>query len=85
MGQKTYNKFVAGDTMETDAVADASSDQSNPEPFKPWTGFNAFWHEFCRSTGANPKWKEMVQKHIEKLGWLDDQTKWMDGVKHFGL
>lgn len=77
MGAKTYNKVIN--------TSGPNTDQTNEDPFRPWTGFESFWHEYCRKTGANPKWREMVKDHIEKLGWLNDQTQWEAGCKHFGI
>lgn len=81
MGAKTYGKFVA-DPVVSENV---SQDQSHGQAFKPWTGFDSFFHEYCRKHQVNPKWKEMVKNHIEKLGFMKDQTKWVEGCKHFGI
>ncbi|HMG15266.1 MAG TPA: hypothetical protein VK590_07470 [Saprospiraceae bacterium] len=80
MGQKTYNKFVSDTSAEV-----SPTEQSNDEPFKPWTGFDSFFHEYCRKHDVNPKWKTMVKDHIKKLGLIEDQTKWEEGCKHFGI
>ncbi len=82
MGAKTYNKFVADASNQE---VSGLQDQANPEPFKPWTGFDSFFHEYCRKHDVNPKWKNMVKAHIEKLGLMNDQTKWVEGCKHFGI
>ncbi len=74
MGSKTYNKVVKSD----------SDDLTHDTPFVPWTGFDSFWHEYCRKNATNPRWKDMVKSHIEKLGLLNDQTRWEEGVKNFG-
>jgi len=80
MSAKTYNKAPA-----VESVVSEGSDVSNPEPFKGWTGWDSFYAELVKTTGCNPKWKEMARKHVESLGWLKDQTKWKDGVSHFGI
>lgn len=76
MGAKTYNKVVS-DSQGVEVAHD--------EPFRPWTGFDSFWHEYCRKNEINPKWREMVKSHIEKLGLMDDQKSWEAGCKHFGI
>mgnify|MGYP003658759494 CR=1 FL=1 len=76
MSAKTYNKAQA---------APESVDVSHPEPFKPWTSFDSFYHEYCRKNGCNPKWKNMVEDHLRKHGWFNDQKAWLAGVKHFGI
>ncbi len=80
MSAKTYNKMP--EALETEVT---SVEGSNPEPFKQWTGFDSFWAEFSKETGANPKWKNMVKDHIEKLGWLKEQRLWKKGCAHFGI
>jgi len=77
MGAKTYGKVIN--------TSGSNTDQTNEDPFRPWTSFDSFWHEYCRKHGTNLKWREMVKDHIDRLGWLNDQTMWEAGCEHFGI
>ncbi len=77
MGAKTYNAAP----VTEDAIADIT----NPTPFIGWTSFDSFYTELVKTTGCNPKWKEMLKKHIADKGWLKEQRLWKQGAKHFGI
>lgn len=50
-----------------------------------WHSFDSFFSNYSKNNNVNPKWKNAIKLHIEKLGWFNDQSKWENGCKHFGI
>ncbi len=57
----------------------------NQPPEKQYASFDAFFHEFALKNEVNLKWKDSLKKHLKAIGCFEDQSKWMDGIKNFGL
>ncbi len=57
----------------------------NVPPTKTYSSFDDFFHEFAMKNGINLKWKDSVKKHLKSIDCLKDQSKWLDGMKNFGL
>ena len=57
----------------------------NQAPDKIYHSFDDFFHEFALKNNVNLKWKESVKKHLKAIDCLKDPSKWLQGVKNFGL
>ncbi len=64
---------------------DMSVETENVAPVKVYISFDAFFHEFAVKNGVNLKWKDSLKKHLIAINCFKDQSKWLDGVKNFGL
>jgi hypothetical protein len=64
------------------AVRDTKGTVQNTPPVM-WKSFEQFWNA-CIKNGDE---RHMVacKIHLQSLGWLDKPSKWIEGVKNFGI
>jgi hypothetical protein len=55
----------------------------NAPPKQYWRSFDHFWST-CVKNGT-PVLKESLRFHLKSMGWLEDQEKWIQGTRHFGI
>ncbi len=88
---KKYRKIQE---IESESMADYSMpvNEAEQEPVENkltenkliwWPNFDAFWNE-CVSGGSQLV-KEAAIVHLKSIGSWDDQSKWIDSLKHFGI
>lgn len=56
----------------------------NEPPFMGWPNFDVFWAS-CVKNGNNHTVKSACIAHLKAIGYWEDQSKWIDGLKHFGI
>lgn len=63
--------------------------KENQEPDRIFFSFEEFWSEFVlkynRIEEKDGFTMRICKKHLESMGLLHDQSKWVKGVFHFGL
>lgn len=64
-------------------VVDTTTENKAPE--RVYSSFDDFFHEYALANSVNLKWKESIKKHLKAIDCLKDQSKWLDGIKNFGL
>lgn len=63
---------------------DTSSEYvQNDPPARQWNSLEQFWNA-CVKNGT-PLLFVSFRAHLKAMGWLDDQSKWTAGAKHFGI
>lgn len=72
------------DKKQKDQVISVAETENSP-PTKKYSSFDEYFQEFAIKNGVNLKWKESVKKHLKAIDCLKDQSKWLDGMKNFGL
>ncbi len=69
--------------IKEESKVDTSAE--NRAPDKVYNSFDEFFHIYALENKVNLKWKDSVKKHLKAINCLKDPSKWMVGVKHFGL
>lgn len=85
MLEKKKKQQVMEETPKEEAVSVLDLNTSNKAPDKVYRSFDDFFHEYALQKGINLKWKDSVKKHLHSIGCLKEQSKWLDGIKNFGL
>lgn len=64
---------------------DHNSEQyvQNSAPIRVWSSFEEFW--FACIKGNDYFLMNSCREHLIALGWYDNQNKWLEGAKHFGI
>jgi len=63
---------------------EAQSNQDVRNHQRPvWTSFDQCWAS-CVKNGDKIL-KESAKVHLKRIGMWNDQTKWIDGLIHFGI
>ena len=55
----------------------------NTAPLLKWPNFDVFW-SICVK-GGTPTIKSACIAHLKSIGVWEDQSKWIDGLKHYGV
>lgn len=58
--------------------------QINQSPFIGWPNFDVFWHQVVKGR-TSPAIKAACKEHLKAIGVWEDQSKWIDGLMHFGI
>ena len=53
------------------------------QPPQLWPNFDACWNA-CVKNGT-PFLLNACKEHLKSKGWLNDKSKWIEGIKHFGI
>lgn len=64
-------------------VSDSRNDVQNEPPAKRWMNLDHFWHSSVKN--GTPLLFDSFKAHLRAMGWLEDQSKWISGAKHFGI
>lgn len=48
-----------------------------------WPNFEACWNATVKN--GTPYLMNACKEHIKAKGWLNDKSKWVEGIKHFGV
>lgn len=65
------------------AESESQRGVQNAPPPKRWSNLDHFWHSSVKN--GTPLLFESFKTHLRCMGWLEDQSKWVDGAKHFGI
>lgn len=71
------NKDEQATTMQS------SDNVQNAPPPKRWSSLDHFWHASVKN--GTPLLLESFRAHLVAMGWRDDQSRWIEGAKHFGI
>lgn len=55
----------------------------NTAPIIGWPNFDVFWSMCVK--GGTPTVKSACIAHLKSIGAWEDQSKWIDGLKHYGV
>lgn len=50
-----------------------------------YSSFDDFFHEYAIKNNIPLNWKGSVKLHLQATDSLKDQSKWLSGLKHFGI
>jgi hypothetical protein len=66
-------------------VVDECADEyvQNTPPIFIYSSFEEFWYSCIK--GQDYFLMNSAKEHLRALGWYDNQSKWLEGVKHFGI
>lgn len=91
MSKKKKNKSGEDliDGLEEALDSHSVNYKENAEPDRVFFSFEEFWSEFVlkynRIEEKDGFTMRICKKHLESMGLLQDQPKWVKGVYHFGL
>jgi len=57
----------------------------NKAPDKVYASFESFFHQYAIANNINLKWKNSIITHLKSIDCFKDSSKWIDGIRHFGL
>lgn len=78
-----WNKNQEASDLELEDSTPSSYTHQNNDPDKKWASFEQCWVESVKN--GNNFLMESCKMHLKSKGWLDDQSKWIYGIKHFGI
>lgn len=60
-----------------------SHNVANTSPLRMWRNFDECWASCVKNGSAGIKIS--AEAHLKAIGCWDDQSKWVDGLIHFGI
>lgn len=76
------NKWNKNKEVEAPEI-DSEEYVQNHAPVHVYSSFEEFWYSCVR--GNDYFLMESCKAHLKALGWMSNQSKWLDGVRHFGV
>lgn len=68
---------------ESQPAQESKHTVQNARPAVQWQTFEQCWHSCVRN--GTPLLMESCKAHLRAMGWLNQPSKWIEGMMHFGI